>query len=301
MKLTLRIACACLMLMLTLPAAAQGERLSGQIALSPQNFIIDLDKGMRVHAYRLINQGSLPVRIAVDLQSFELDEANQVVAVAPDETSLENWIVVNPLEIEIPPGDSQVVRFSIRPAIPLPPGEHRTLMVFEQIPDPAAMQPKPDDEQGTLTFMTQFRIQSAIYATVGPIERSGRVEDLRLEADSLWLQVQATGNGHVRLSGDFAVWPDTTEGHTAAAAWRARLNQPLAEREALDDPATDLRQGRLAAVPVMPGTTRWLRLPLTGEPLAPGRYFIELVGKIGEQSITIEPGLLERPLIISGD
>jgi len=301
MKPTLRIACTCLMLLLTLPAAAQSNRLSGQIALSPQNFIIDLDKGMRVHAYRLINQGSLPVRIAVDLQSFELDEANQIVAVAPDETSLENWIVVNPLEIEIPPGESRVVRFSIRPAIPLPPGEHRTLMVFEQIPDPTAMQTRPDDEQGTLTFMTQFRIQSAIYATVGPIERSGRVEDIRLEADSLWLQVKATGNGHVRLSGDFAVWPDTAEGRTAAAAWRAHLSQPPAEREAPDDPATGLRHGRLAAVPVMPGTKRWLRLPLTGEPLAPGRYRVELVGKIGDQPITIEPGLLERPLIISGD
>jgi len=51
----------------------------------------------------------------------------------------------------------------------------------------------------------------------------------------------------------------------------------------------------------MPGTTRWLRLPLTGEPLASGRYRVELVGKIGDQPITIEPGLLERPLIISGD
>lgn len=261
------LACAWALSIIAVPSTAWAQEMptSGQVGITPEKFIIDLDEGPRIHAYRLINMGSKPIRVAVDVTSFDMDEKNRLVRVPPDETALENWVVINPLEVEIPPNDSRVVRFSIRPAMELPEGEYRMAMQFRQMRLPEADTGHDLDEDASgLVFRSRFNIRSAIYATVGSIERTGRVLDHRLEADTLWLKVRNTGNGHIRLAGNWALWSRDGSGN-------ARTEPPL-------------YQGRLAARPVMPGDTRWLPVPL-GESIAPGDYRIRLDARIGDQEI----------------
>ncbi|RUR31952.1 hypothetical protein ELY33_06990 [Vreelandella andesensis] len=267
-----------------------GNTLKGQVGISPQNFIVDLDNPGKVHAYRLMNMGQSPIRIEVDLMSFELDEDNQVVPIVPTETSLENWIIVNPLELTIPPGDSQVVRFSIRPAIALPEGEHRTAMIFQQLPTTEEELPIASSSDASMVFKSLFRLQTAIYATVGHVERTGHYHDVRLSGNSLWIQVENTGNGHVRLSGDWALWPASQYSATQGNQWLDWLELTNSDRQANPLTPPPARHGQLSANPVMPNAKRWLRIPI-GESLQPGRYHLELKGQLSDSPIQISTQL----------
>lgn len=273
-----------------------GNTLKGQVGISPQNFIVDLDSPGKVHAYRLMNMGQSPVRIKVDLMSFELNENNQVVPTVPTEASLENWIIVNPLELTISPGDSQVVRFSIRPAIELPVGEHRAAIIFQQLPTTEEELPSASSGEASMVFKSLFRLQSAIYATVGHIERTGYHHDVRLSEDSLWVQVENTGNGHIRLSGDWALWPSSQYNATQGNQWLNWLGLTNSERQANTLISPPEHHGRLSANPVMPYAKRWLRIPIPGG-IQPGRYHLEIKGQLSDSPIQLSTSLHVGPAV----
>lgn len=272
-----------------------GNTLKGQVGISPQNFIVDLDSPGKVHAYRLMNMGQSPVRIDVSLMSFELNEDNQVVPTVPTETSLENWIIVNPLALTIPPGGSQVVRFSVRPAIELPAGEHRAAMIFQQLPT-TTQEELASSGEASMMFKSLFRLQSAIYATVGHIERTGYHYDVRLSADSLWLQVENSGNGHIRLSGDWALWPASHYNAALGSQWLNWLTLTHSQRQANPLASPPERHGELSANPVMPNAKRWLRIPIPGGVL-PGRYHLELTGQLSDSPIRLSLPLNVGPAV----
>jgi len=241
---------------------------AGQVALSPQTYEINLDQGHRTHSYRLHNLGNLPVRARVDVINWTLDENNSLAAQAPTEHSLDQWTVITPLLLDIPPGESRVVRFSIRPAIKLPAGEYRIGVVFTEETSPFAPENKTDDSASVL-MTTRFQIQSAVYVTTGDIIRQGRIEDISLQSESLNIRLASLGNAHVRLKGNYEIWPFAGE----------------AEADLQFVPATaPMRQGRLTTTPILQGTTRTLRIPLES-PLTTGRYQVRVSGELGADTL----------------
>lgn len=233
--------------------SAQADSTLSQIGISPSMYQISLDEPARTHAYRLHNLGGRDTRVRVRVAQWTTDENNEPVFLPPDETSLDQWIIINPVEIDLPVNDSRVVRFSVRPAVQLPPGEHRAMVIFEEEPPQRAEL----GTTGTIALGARFRINSAIYATTGLIVRNGAITQMALSQDGLQTTIESTGNAHVR--------PDA----------RARIRS-------LDTPGIDF-EVELAKRPVLQGTTRTLSTPLpAGQALPAGRYEVDISGSLGD-------------------
>lgn len=245
------------------PAATNAP---SQIGISPQLFEISLDQPLATHAYRLHNLGSHDTRVRVRVINWTLDEAGELVVLPPTETSLDRWLVVNPLEVDLPAGSTRAVRFSVRPAQALPPGEYRAALVFEE--DPPA--PANTGGERTMSVTARFRITSAIYASSGEVSRSGRIDDVQLQADRLLLVATGEGSGHVRPT-------------IAYTIRREDGGEPLA-------------QGEISRAPVLPDSRRTITTELpAGVRLAPGRYLLELDGSLGDAAVS-----LRRTLAVAG-
>jgi P pilus assembly chaperone PapD len=209
-----------------------------------------------------------------------LDEANRVVEVEPGEASLMRWIVINPQRFTVPAGETQTVRFSIRPRSAPAPGEHRAMIYLEEL---------PRREPGKAVTVA-FNIGVAVYAYAGEVTRSGtlhgvRVERLGDEPVGL-LDIASTGTAHVRLDGRYTIWKAGTVPGGEPAARLAAAEGEL--------PAGAVAAGSLPTTPVLPGTRRTIPLPL-GHGLEAGQYVLVVAGGLGngqfdgEAAFAVEP------------
>jgi hypothetical protein len=254
-------------LTLAAQAAAQSQPPVGQVGISPPIQIVTADGPLQTHSYRLHNMGSEAVQVQVSVVNWTADEDGKTIELPPEGLSLDQWIVINPVNLLLPAGESRAVRFSIRPAVELPVGEHRAAVIFQQVTAPGETR---EQEAPGLVFRTRFRLSSAVYATVGEVTRSGRVLDLTLSPTRLDVLVESLGNGHVRLDGQWQLWE--TGAFDAAGESQPRP-QPL-------------RSGALGAASVQPGLKRRVAHSLEA-PLAPGRYTVELLGTLGDQPVKL--------------
>lgn len=240
---------------LTHTAAAETP-VRTQIGISPQLFEVSLDDPLATHAYRLHNLGERDVRARVRAIQWTLDEHGEMVELPTSEESIDRWLVVNPRELDLPAGETRTVRFAFRPALPLPAGEYRAALVFEEVPTSP-----PAPASGTLSLSTRFRITSAIYASSGPIERGGDIASVSLASDALQILARGEGGGHSRFA---AVYEIRREGEPALLA-----------------------SGDVAAVPVLPGMRRPVVTPLPdGVALPAGRYHVNVRGHLGSSLVS---------------
>ncbi len=238
------------------PAATVPART--QIGISPQLFEVSLGQTRATHAYRLHNLGQRDVRVRVRAIHWTLDEEGAMVELPTSDDSIDRWLVVNPLQLDLPAGSSRAVRFSIRPAHPLPTGEYRAALVFEEVPAE-----RSDAASGTISFSTRIRITSAIYASTGEIKRGGEIESLTLSARELLILARGEGSGHARFNARYAISRDGDE-------------RVLAE-------------GEVAQVPVLPGLRRPVRTNLPdGVKLTGGRYRVRIDGQLGTSPVQWE-------------
>jgi P pilus assembly chaperone PapD len=241
-------------------AQADGaETLPGAIAISPQNHFIALDEGPQTHAYRLQNLGNLPIRVRVRVAGFELGEDFSMRLLERDPWGLAEQTIVNPVELEIPPGESRALRFSIRPRVMPPPGEYRLALVVDQVPE-STSDPEPSEGMHGLVIRMQFRLLSAIYATVGSPVRRGSLLEAALVPEGLRTLIRNEGEAHIRPRGKFLL-------------------------EALDGSGRRF-EGTLSGLPILAGETRWVPHPLAEqERLESGRYRLRIEGTLGEASL----------------
>lgn len=230
--------------------------LPGGVAISPQNHIVALDEGPQTHAYRLQNLGIEPVRLKVRVAGFALAEDFSMRLLERDEQGLVERTIINPVELEIPPGESRTVRFSIRPEVMPPEGEYRLAMVFEQLPSEKPDEPPVEGAHG-LVLRMRFQILSAIYATVGSPPRRASLLEVALAPEGVRTRIRNEGNAHVRPKGRLILEPLTA--------------------------AAEAVEGSLSGLPVLPGETRWVPHALPqGARLSPGRYRLRLEGTLGD-------------------
>jgi len=234
-------------------AVAAAAPAGAQLGVAPTRFEIDLDEGSSTHSVRVLNLGQRDSLVEVEVLNFDLDEDNKVRILPPDEQSLDQWMVLNPLRFRIPAGGSQAVRFSIRPRVQPAPGEHRAMLYFTEVVDPDA-----PPAQGIRAL---HRIGIAVYAWAGEESRSATVHGLIVAERSVKIDVEATGTVHVR----------------AAGTWSVRT---------LGDPPSVPASGDLPSTPVLPGTRRSLPIPLPPD-LEPGEYRILVEGTVGEAPLDL--------------
>ncbi|MDX1388368.1 MAG: hypothetical protein R3344_04215, partial [Acidobacteriota bacterium] len=197
-----------------------------QIAVSPSRFEVEIGSKPTTESVDVVNLGDQAVTIKVTVATWDLDERNQVRILEPDEQSLDQWMVVNPLQFTIPAGRTQTVRFSIRPKIRPLPGEHRAMLYFEQV--------LPEETAARIRL--KFKVGVAVYAFAGDVTREGTLHGIDVvhgqNPAHFRFDVSSDGTAHVRLHGEYEVYraDDYTQTATAtdgdgdaAAATRASV------------------------------------------------------------------------------
>jgi hypothetical protein len=243
------------------------------VAVSPPRLEIDLDGASRTESLHVLNLSDEQTRVKVSVAHWDLDEQNQVRVIAPTEQSLDQWLIVNPLEFSIAPHEQQTLRLAVRPRVAPAPGEHRAMVYIEQQP---ADSPLDAERSG---IAVRYRMGVAVYGYSGEIRREGRVHGLttRLERDgvAVGLDVESTGNGHVRPKGQFAVWPRGAYpgDDSARAALLAGNDTP---------PVGSVANAPLPELPVLAGTRRTLEVRVA-RPAEKGAYVVAAAGSLQDE------------------
>ena len=123
-----------LRLLMCCTLALLAQLAHAQVGFSPQYYDLPLDEAQKTHAFRLFNQTKDPKQVRVSVVNWDFDDHGEIRIRPGNDSSLDQWVVVNPVDFNIPAGQTQAVRFSVRPAVELSPGEHRAMLVFDEVP-----------------------------------------------------------------------------------------------------------------------------------------------------------------------
>lgn len=244
-----------------------------QVAVSPSRFELPIGSQPTTESLTLFNYGDEAVDISVSLSHWDLDDENRVRVIEPTEQSLDQWLVVNPLQFRVEARSAQTVRFSIRPRVRPEEGEHRAMIYFDQ------QLPQSDAPR----VRVRFRMGVAIYGHVGEPRRSGELHGVELLTGERSLgasfDISSLGSAHLRMSGQYAIWPVSSYPGAEATTTIDGL-----ERRGAEIPHGSLVAGLLPATPVLPATRRSVILN-TGADLPPGDYVLDLNGTLGDQKV----------------
>lgn len=240
-----------------------------KLGVSPPKFEIEIGDRPATHSFRLFNYDDDPISAELSVHNWDLDAEGKTRILPPTEDSLDQWIVINPVRLTIPPKGSQVVRFSVRPRKKPEPGEHRAMIFVTS---------KPSEDK-KLSIRFNLRLGMAVYATVGEVTRRGTLHGVETSANELRFDISSEGSAHVRLVGQYAVWP--AENFPGSQATEPIDGLDKAEGEF---PEPILRAGPLPNRPILPDSRRFVRLTIP-EPLPPGDYMLDLHGSLGETVI----------------
>lgn len=247
---------------------------SARVAISPPMANISVGESAKPHAFQLMNDSNDPVRVAVTVANWTMDEYGKVKTIPPTEQSLAPWLQINPTTFTIPPGQSQVIRYAIRPAVKLTTGEHRAMVFFTQQPDTTR-----DTKKASLHVY--FRFGAAIYGHVGPVQASGKIVGLKADARSATFILTNTGNATTRMIGQYALWA------SAAYPGQAKSIDSSQLRKDFQAPKGLLEYGYLPKGAVLPGANRIVTLAFGKDKhgLPPGRYVLRVDGRLGEHDV----------------
>ncbi|EQD44889.1 conserved hypothetical protein, secreted [mine drainage metagenome] len=274
MNTLLRAQSRCLTLMLlALLGVLFAPAVLAQVAITPLIYTIDLAKPNQTYSFRLMNFGKASIPMAVSVINWTMDAKGNVLPAPLTEQSLAPWLQINPTTFTLPADGSQVVRFAIRPAVPLSPGEHRAMIYFSE--QPQGKQPKG-------TFRVLFRLGAAVYARVPPYTMLGEILSAKPDAHGVTFEVRNTGNATARMIGTYVVWKKGAV--PVGGPWPAQLGQPT-----FKPPIGLAAGGALPPYADLPGLTRSVRLEFEDKKgLAPGAYELFMRGTFGTPSITRE-------------
>ncbi len=244
-----------------------------QVAITPQIYTIDLDKQPnQTYSFRLMNFSKAAIPIAVSVINWTMNAKGQVEPAPLEEQSLAPWLQINPTRFVLSPESSQVVRFAIRPAVPLLPGEHRAMIYFSQ----QAEGPQPKG-----TFRVLFQLGAAVYARVPPYTMQGEIVSAKPDAHGVSFEVRNTGNATARMIGQYVVWKQ--DAVPATGPWPVHLGDEHFRAPGL------AASGALPLDADLPGLTRSVRLEFEDKNgLPPGNYVLYMRGTFGAPNIERE-------------
>jgi fimbrial chaperone protein len=243
-----------------------------QVAYNPQLYDIPLDHPGATYAFRLSNLGKEDKQVKVTVANWEMDDTNEVRVIPGSEQSLDQWIVVNPVEFVLKAGASQAVRFSVRPAIQLNPGEHRAMIFFDEV--------LPPQDPAKHALHGRFRIGAAVYGQVGTVTRTGTIREIRADDHSLTIRVASDGSSNGRFKGQYTVWKKQDFPGLDKVPVYPDIDKPDFKL-----PPGPLRAGLLPNNAVLPGTERNVSTEFGSGALTKGEYVVVLNGVFGDTPI----------------
>jgi P pilus assembly chaperone PapD len=244
-----------------------------QVGISPAYYDLSAAEAQRTNSFRLFNYTTETKHVRVSLAPWDADADNVPQLLPSGPTTMDQWVVINPVEFEIKAKASQAVRFSLRPALDMAPGEHRVMLIFDEIPAP--------NEKAIMRARFQFR--SSLYVQVGNTIRQGELGKITADAEAFHVPLKNTGNANVRLNGQFSIWHAKSFPGAQATQLLTGLNDPSPKF-----PEGMVFAGVIAAPPVLPGRAHTVSIAYGGTKLPPGKYVLDLNGTVGD-------GVLDQP------
>jgi P pilus assembly chaperone PapD len=245
----------------------------GQIGVAPSMFELSIGSKPVNESIRLFNLKKKATKVRVEVYNWTLDANNEVKILPPDSQSLDQWMLINPLRFTVEPGQSQVVRFSIRPTVKPSPGEHRALVYF--IEEPAD---KNIDTTKALEIL--FKLGVGVYGQADPVRRVAALNNLSFDKQASMIKAEITnsGNAHTRLTGNYSIWKkDAFPGLDKAA-------KVASQQKEEKSPAGLVMTGQMNQTPVLPGNHRTIATQVT-LPKAAGNYIIAVTGTLNDKTV----------------
>ncbi|MDO5673521.1 MAG: fimbria/pilus periplasmic chaperone [bacterium] len=254
----------------------QAQEPPGQIGVSPSMFEFAIGMEPVDKSLQLANMKTKPVRVKVEVYNWTLDENNAIQLLPPDRQSLDQWMLIQPVDFTVEPGKTQTVRFSIRPRSKPEAGEHRAIIYFVEQPD--------SEKTESASIEMLFRLGVGVYGYAEPVVRKAVIHGVQLarQADSspeIRIDVENKGNVHSRVQGSFSVWEKRS--FPGFAALPQKL---LAQGASTRPPEGFIGSGSLDNTPVLAGKRRILKTGLA--PLPDGKeYIIAVQGTLDGQKV----------------
>lgn len=188
-KIRLTLALGALLFLAGMPIQA------ASFQVSPTRFEFPLTENF-TNFFTVTNQSEKPLRVRVYPKFVHFDANGAMVESVESPYDMSPWIVISPRFVSLGPLDRRVVRFSVRlPDKPLPSGEYRAVMFFEELPSPPdpALWESPSGATIRLDLLT--RLGASLYGISGKPEARVELEpkggDLK---DKRWIYSAALIN-----------------------------------------------------------------------------------------------------------
>lgn len=252
-------------------SAYAAQALEPKLAISPSRIEMSPDN-KSTESITVLNLGSEPMQVEVYVQNWDFDANNNYRALPPNEQSLDQWLIINPVRLTIPAKSQQTVRLAVRPRVQPEHGEHRAMVFFNQL---------SGEEQGR-DFNYKFNVGVPIYAYFGDVKRKADV--LGMEFDPIKLQfafdIASKGNSYVRPEGVFVAMKAKDAGSDADILKRLDLEKMTV------DGLGALASGKLSAKPVFAGTRRQVTSPVPIKEILNEPYVVAIKVTLGGQTFS---------------
>lgn len=248
--------------------------VAGEFGVSPMLFEIELSDRPQTKALQVFNFSNEEMEFKVSVATWDLDEKCRVRILEPTEQSLDQWILINPLQLKVAPKGKATVRFSIRPRVQPTPGEHRAMIYLTEM---------GSHDYGNIQVQGQFGV--AVYGYVGAVRRKGQLHGVTVDTQTnpvtAQLDISSLGTAHIRLKSQFAIWSAATFPGIDKTATIPGLGKADTVY-----PEGVLEVGELPTTPILPGTRRTLTLK-TGRELPPGDYVLDINGELNGETLDL--------------
>jgi P pilus assembly chaperone PapD len=244
------------------------------MGISPDRYQIEFDeRGGDTQSLMVQNLSDQPLTINLSVSNWELDEDNRIKVVPPTERSLDQWIVINPLRITIPPRSPQTIRWAVMPRLKPHPGEYRAIIYIEE-----ELEEKQDSTGPNVRMKMRYGLP--IYAHFGDRIEDAQLNEIRIsdEGSVVNLDVSNDGNVHARMAGNYGIWPTAEFPGEAEALSLLRSVNPANQQEA------GFHVGAVPGSVLLPGNRRVIALD--PELDLAGDYTLQFNADIAQLQIT---------------
>jgi len=233
-----------------------------QIGMSPGHFEITYDGKSKTHSLKLMNYSNRTIHARISLGNWTLNNT-ELVEISPTPQSLDQWILITPVNFKVAPKKTQTIRFAIRPRTKPLSGEHRAMIWINEVPS-------SDNQKG---MNTKFRLGVGVYLNVPPIHPKGKLNTMatKVEKNSIKVSLNYTnkGNVHDRLHGHLSLWKANTK------LSKKDRNEIVSKKKVHKDLISQIP---LPAKPILAKLKKRVDMFLA-KPTKKGKYLIYLNGK----------------------
>lgn len=199
--------------------------LLGTLMLPQQYALADLmlhptrvvmEKNQRAAQVELINNDSEPATYRISLvnrRMNEIGEFSTADTAAPGEQFADNLLRYSPRQVTLAPGVSQVVRIMLRKPSGLAPGEYRSHLQFDKVPDASGATSietrQPEDKDIGITLTALVGVSIPVIVRHGDTAASVNMSHVELQkataGQSPVLSLQLNRSGNRSVYGDLTV------------------------------------------------------------------------------------------------